>query len=118
MDRQKFEALTTKQQRAYIARVYPRLKDEVIDEYNSFGDYRDFSGDIRTVIHHCWSKAQAPLWYQIDKRNMILWSPGVHYAFHNIPKDKWTKAQRQEAVVAELIKVSMQDDDKDFKSNN
>ena len=119
LNRDQFEALRSKQQKAYVKKTYPDIRKEVISDYWEEGNA--YQGkDLRTTIHHCWEKGMGgaiPLWYYIDKRNMVLWSLVCHVAYHDTPRSMWTKVMKKWAEEADDKKESMIEDDRIYKNS-
>jgi len=116
LNRNEFEQLSSKRQKEYVKKVYPLIRIELIrDHWDNYDAYDH--GGIRNTVHHCWEKGMGgaiPLWYYIDKRNMLLWSLSVHFNFHNESKTKWTNKMKGSAKKSEQIKQEMIDDNRNY----
>jgi len=115
LDRDTFESWHSKKQRSYAERMYSVVRKEVLEDFRDAGQWRDKTGGVREVTHHCWEKGMGgaiPLWYYFQKDNLIPWSDGMHKTFHDVSRDKWTDAQKWEAELAEVMKQDMIEDNK------
>ena len=121
IDRDTFESWPKKKQKDYVKRMYPIVSKQVIQTFRREGLAKDKTGKIRDVVHHCWEKGMGgaiPLWYYIDKRNMLPWSDSMHKTYHDVDRDKWTVAHIWEAEIAECIKKDMIEDNKAYNNHD
>jgi len=118
-DRDTFESWPKKKRQNYAKRMYPIVREEVLQAFRDAGKHRDKTGKVRDITHHCWEKGMGgaiPLWYYFQYENLLPWSDDMHKTYHDKPKKFWTKDHHAEAKEAEKKKQAMIEDNERYHS--
>ena len=119
IDRDTFESWPQKRQMSHANRIYSLRRKEVLQAFRDAGQWRDRTGKVREIVHHCWAGGQGhstPWWYYFQYENLLPWSDYMHKTYHDVSRDKWTEEQKWEAEIAETIREDMMEDNRQYQN--